>query len=46
MTAAVRDMVRAALGSGLGGTVDVHVSYRRIDPWTIGSAQPPGRPSR
>jgi dinuclear metal center YbgI/SA1388 family protein len=27
----------------LGSTVDVHVSYRRTDPWTIGSAQPPGR---
>ena len=31
------------LSGALGGTVDVHVSYRRTDPWTIGSAQPPGR---
>jgi dinuclear metal center YbgI/SA1388 family protein len=31
------------LSVALGGTVDVHVSHRRTDPWTIGSAQPPGR---
>jgi dinuclear metal center YbgI/SA1388 family protein len=35
----------AVVSAALGGTVDVHVSYRRTDPWTIGSAQP-GRPSR
>lgn len=34
------------VSAALGGTVDVHVSYRRTDPWTIGSAQPPGRASR
>jgi hypothetical protein len=34
------------LGDALGGTVDVHVSYRCTDPWTIGSARPPGRISR
>jgi dinuclear metal center YbgI/SA1388 family protein len=36
----------AVLGDALGGTVDVHVSYRCTDPWTIGSARPPGRISR
>jgi dinuclear metal center YbgI/SA1388 family protein len=34
------------LSSALGGTVDVHISYRRTDPWTIGSAQSSGRLSR
>lgn len=34
------------VSTALGGTVDVHVSYRRTDPWTIGSAQPPGRLTR
>jgi dinuclear metal center YbgI/SA1388 family protein len=33
----------AVLTTNLGSTVDVHVSYRRTDPWTIGSAQPSGR---
>ncbi|MGH3972279.1 MAG: Nif3-like dinuclear metal center hexameric protein [Pseudonocardiaceae bacterium] len=33
----------AAVSAALGGTVKVHVSYRRTDPWTIGSAQPEGR---
>ncbi len=36
----------AVISAALGGTVDVHVSYRRTDPWTIGSAQPAGRLSR
>jgi dinuclear metal center YbgI/SA1388 family protein len=36
----------AVISAALGGTVDVHVSYRRTDPWTIGSAQSSGRPSR
>jgi dinuclear metal center YbgI/SA1388 family protein len=36
----------AVLSSTLGGTVDVHISYRRTDPWTIGSAQSSGRLSR
>ncbi|HET9254688.1 MAG TPA: Nif3-like dinuclear metal center hexameric protein [Pseudonocardiaceae bacterium] len=36
----------AVLTASLGSTVDVHVSYRRTDPWTIGSAQPLGRPQR
>jgi len=36
----------AVVTAALGGTVDVHISYRRTDPWTIGSAQPPGRASR
>ncbi|HKS50554.1 MAG TPA: Nif3-like dinuclear metal center hexameric protein [Pseudonocardiaceae bacterium] len=36
----------AVLGDALGGTVDVQISYRCTDPWTIGSAQPPGRISR
>jgi dinuclear metal center YbgI/SA1388 family protein len=36
----------AVLSATLGGTVDVHVSYRRTDPWTIGSAQSSGRPLR
>ncbi|MGH3822331.1 MAG: Nif3-like dinuclear metal center hexameric protein [Pseudonocardiaceae bacterium] len=36
----------AVLSAALGSTVDVHVSYCRTDPWTIGSAQPPGRLSR
>ena len=26
----------AVISTALGGTVDVHVSYRRTDPWTIG----------
>ena len=34
------------VSTALGGTVDVHVSYRRTDPWTIGSAQPARRLSR
>ncbi len=38
----------AVISAALGGTVDVHVSYRRTDPWTIGlmrsdRAQPDGR---
>jgi hypothetical protein len=37
------EQAATVLGCALGGTVDVHVSYRRTDPWTIGSAQPPGR---
>jgi dinuclear metal center YbgI/SA1388 family protein len=36
----------AVLSAALGGTVDVHVSYRRTDPWTIGTAQSSGRLSR
>lgn len=36
----------AVLSAAFGSTVDVHVSYRRTDPWTIGSAQLPGRPTR
>ncbi|MGH3886599.1 MAG: Nif3-like dinuclear metal center hexameric protein [Pseudonocardiaceae bacterium] len=36
----------AVVSAALGGTVDVRVSYRRTDPWTIGSAQPAGRPPR
>lgn len=40
------EQAAAVLGGALGGTVEVHVSYRRTDPWTIGSAQPPGRNSR
>jgi dinuclear metal center YbgI/SA1388 family protein len=36
----------AVLSAALGSTVDVHVSHRRTDPWTIGSAQLPGRISR
>ncbi|MGH3785399.1 MAG: Nif3-like dinuclear metal center hexameric protein [Pseudonocardiaceae bacterium] len=36
----------AVMSTALGGTVDVHISHRRTDPWTIGSAQPSGRPSR
>lgn len=34
------------VSTALGGTVDVHISYRRTDPWTIGSAQPARRLSR
>ena len=38
----------AVVSAALGGTVDVYVSYRRTDPWTIGltrsdRAQPDGR---
>ena len=33
----------AVVSAALGGTVDVHISYRRTDPWTIGLAQPAGR---
>ena len=36
----------AVVSAALGGTVDVHVSYRRTDPWTIGAARPAGRPPR
>lgn len=36
----------AVVSAALGGTVDVHISYRRTDPWTIGLAQPDGRPPR
>jgi putative NIF3 family GTP cyclohydrolase 1 type 2 len=36
----------AVVSAALGGTVDVHVSYRRTDPWTIGAARPAGRPLR
>lgn len=32
--------------AALGGTVEVRVSLRRTDPWTIGEAQPSGRSSR
>lgn len=30
----------------IGGTVDVLVSHRRTDPWTVGATPPPGRSSR
>lgn len=30
------------LSGALGSNVNVHVSYRRTDPWTVGSAQSPG----
>ncbi|HEX8760582.1 MAG TPA: Nif3-like dinuclear metal center hexameric protein [Pseudonocardiaceae bacterium] len=38
----------AVVSAAFGGTVDVHVSYRRTDPWTIGltrsdGVQPDGR---
>jgi dinuclear metal center YbgI/SA1388 family protein len=36
----------AVISAALGGTVDVDVSYRRTDPWTIGSAPSPGRLTR
>ena len=36
----------AVVSAALGGTVDVHVSYRRTDPWMIGAARPAGRPLR
>lgn len=35
----------SVVSMGLGGTVDVRVSQRRTDPWTIGSAEP-GRSPR
>ncbi|MGH3899095.1 MAG: Nif3-like dinuclear metal center hexameric protein [Pseudonocardiaceae bacterium] len=34
----------AVVSAALGGTVDVRVSYRRTDPWTIGLAQPDRSP--
>jgi dinuclear metal center YbgI/SA1388 family protein len=37
------EQAATVLVGALGGTVDVYVSHRRTDPWTIGSAQPPGR---
>jgi dinuclear metal center YbgI/SA1388 family protein len=40
------EQAAAVVSAALGGTVDVHVSYRRTDPWTIGSAQPAGRLTR
>ncbi len=40
------EQAAAVVSAALDGTVDVHVSYRRTDPWTIGAAQPPGRGSR
>lgn len=36
----------SVISGALGGTVDVVVSQRRTDPWTIGATQPPGRSSR
>ncbi len=36
----------AVVSAALGGTVDVHISYRRTDPRTIGLAQSAGRPPR
>ncbi|MGH3916214.1 MAG: Nif3-like dinuclear metal center hexameric protein [Pseudonocardiaceae bacterium] len=36
----------SVVSSALGGTVDVRVSQRRTDPWTIGSAEPSGRSPR
>ncbi|MGH3697576.1 MAG: Nif3-like dinuclear metal center hexameric protein [Pseudonocardiaceae bacterium] len=36
----------AVLAAALGGTVDVHISFSRTDPWTIGSAPTSGRLSR
>jgi hypothetical protein len=33
----------AVISMALDGTVDVRVSYRCTDPWTIGSMQPAGR---
>jgi dinuclear metal center YbgI/SA1388 family protein len=36
----------AVVSTALGGTVDVRISYRRTDPWTIGSAQPDGSSPR
>ncbi|MGH3918344.1 MAG: Nif3-like dinuclear metal center hexameric protein [Pseudonocardiaceae bacterium] len=36
----------AVVSAALGGTVDVHISYRRTDPWTIGLAHPAGRSPR
>jgi putative NIF3 family GTP cyclohydrolase 1 type 2 len=40
------EQAAAVVSAALGGTVEVHVSYRRTDPWTIGSAQPAGRLTR
>lgn len=34
------------IDEALGGTVEVHVSHRRTDPWTVGAAEPPGRSAR
>jgi putative NIF3 family GTP cyclohydrolase 1 type 2 len=31
------EQAAAVVSAALGGTVNVHVSYRRTDPWTIGS---------
>ena len=36
----------SVVSAALGGTVDVRVSQRRTDPWTIGSAEPSGRSPR
>lgn len=36
----------AVISAAFGGTVGVHVSYRRTDPWKIGSAPSLGRVSR
>ncbi|MGH4015744.1 MAG: Nif3-like dinuclear metal center hexameric protein [Pseudonocardiaceae bacterium] len=36
----------SVLSAALGGTVDVRVSHRRTDPWTIGSAEASGRSPR
>ncbi|MGC1733163.1 MAG: Nif3-like dinuclear metal center hexameric protein [Pseudonocardiaceae bacterium] len=40
------EQAAAVISAALGGTVNVHVSHRRTDPWTIGSVQPPGRLTR
>ncbi|PZS36255.1 MAG: Nif3-like dinuclear metal center hexameric protein [Pseudonocardiales bacterium] len=40
------EQAAAVVSAALGGTVNVYVSYRRTDPWTIGSVQPPGRLTR
>lgn len=36
----------SVIADTFGGTVDVVVSQRRTDPWTIGATQPPGRSPR
>ncbi|MQA15473.1 MAG: Nif3-like dinuclear metal center hexameric protein [Pseudonocardiaceae bacterium] len=40
------EQAASVIVEALGGTVDVLVSYRRTDPWTIGAAQPTGRSTR
>jgi dinuclear metal center YbgI/SA1388 family protein len=40
------EQAAAVVSAAFGGTVKVYVSYRRTDPWTIGSVQPTGRLTR